>query len=214
MFSGIVEEVGAVLTLQRQGSSATLRTAARKVLEGTRVGDSIAINGACLTVTNLATEAFTADVSPETLQRTKLANLAAGSRVNLERGLVVGGRVGGHFVQGHIDGVGQVSALKQEGNAVMARFSAAPDIMRYIVAKGFIAVDGTSLTVVTRFSDSFSVSLVPHTRSSSIAGSYQVGQVVNLEVDILGKYVEQLLSGCHSEGVLSREALERYGFLN
>ena len=214
MFSGIVEEVGAVQHLRRRGLSATLRVLARDVLGGTRVGDSIAVNGACLTVTSLSAEGFSADVTPETLRRTNLASLRPGSSVNLERSLAVGARVGGHFVQGHIDGMGRVEALTPEGNAVLVRFSTPREILHYVVPKGFIAVDGMSLTVVERFSDGFSVSLIPHTRARSIAGHYQVDQLVNLEADILGKYVERFLSDGKPRSTLSRESLARYGFLD
>jgi len=212
MFSGIVEEVGMVRRLERRGGSATLEVAARQVLQGTRVGDSIAINGVCLTVTTLEAGRFTVDLVPETLRRTNLGRLCPGSRVNLERSLCVGERIGGHFVQGHVDGVGRVVALVPEEDAIIARFSAPPSVMRYIVPKGFIAVDGVSLTVVDRLADGFTVSLIPYTMAHTIAGRYQVGDVVNLEVDILGKYVERFLLSRKEEEGLSREFLARHGF--
>ncbi|HEY66107.1 MAG TPA: riboflavin synthase [Caldilineae bacterium] len=212
MFSGIVEEVGMVRRLERRGGSATLEVAARQVLQGTRVGDSIAINGVCLTVTTLEAGRFTVDLVPETLRRTNLGRLCPGSRVNLERSLCVGERIGGHFVQGHVDGVGRVVALVPEEDAIIARFSAPPSVMRYIVPKGFIAVDGVSLTVVDRLANGFTVSLIPYTMAHTIAGRYQVGDVVNLEVDILGKYVERFLLSRKEEEGLSREFLARHGF--
>ncbi len=212
MFSGIVEEVGTVRRLTRRGESATLVVAATQVLQGTRVGDSIAINGACLTVTALGPDEFTVDLAPETLRRTNLGALRPGSPVNLERSLGVGDRIGGHFVQGHVDAVGRVQALRPEGDAVIAHFSAPPEVMRYIVPKGFIAVDGVSLTVVDRLSDGFTVSLIPFTMAHTIAGRYRVGDPVNLEADILGKYVERFLMAQASEGTLDRAFLARYGF--
>jgi riboflavin synthase len=213
MSSGIVEETGTLRTLRRQGASAVLGVDARVVLDGLRIGDSVAVNGTCLTVTGLSPEGFAADVAPATLRRTNLGLLQPGHAVNLERSVMVGGRIGGHFVQGHVDGVGRVSALQPEGNAIVAEFEADAEIMRYIVMKGFVAVDGMSLTVVRRGGTRFAISLIPHTRSSSIAGRYRVGQVVNLEVDVLAKYVEQLLGGPSTGAALSRSMLERAGFL-
>lgn len=213
MFSGIVEEVGTVRHLERRGPSATLEVIAQRVLEETRVGDSIAVNGACLTVTALGAGTFTVDLAPETLRRTNLGDLRPGSPVNLERSLAMGGRIGGHFVQGHVDDVGRVVALTREGDAVMAHFAAPPQVMRYVVPKGFIAVDGVSLTVVQRLADGFTVSLIPHTLAHTIAGHYRVGDGVNLEADILGKYVE-FLAGWQTEGGLSREFLARPGFVD
>lgn len=213
MFSGIVEEVGRVRRLERRGNSATLEVTARQVLEGTRIGDSIAINGACLTVTGMTAESFAADVAPETLRRTNLGSLRPGSPVNLERSLAVGARVGGHFVQGHVDDVGTVRALRPEGEAVIVTFAAPPTVMRYVVPKGFVAVDGMSLTAVDRLADGFTVSFIPHTLSHTIAGGYQVGAQVNLEADILGKYVERFLLARETEPTLSREFLAQHGFL-
>jgi riboflavin synthase len=213
MFSGIVEETGTLRTLRRQGASAVLGVDARVVLDELRIGDSVAVNGTCLTVTGLSPEGFDADVAPETLRRTNLGLLQPGHAVNLERSVMVGGRIGGHFVQGHVDGIGRVAALQPEGNAIVAEFEADAEILRYIVMKGFVAVDGMSLTVVRRGATRFTISLIPHTRSSSIAGRYRVGQAVNLEVDVLAKYVEQLLGGPSSGAALSRSMLERAGFL-
>jgi len=214
MFSGIVEEVGTVRRLERRGPSATLEVMAQRAREETRVGDSIAVNGACLTVTALGAGTFTVDLSPETLRRTNLGDLRPGSPVNLERSLAVGDRIGGHFVQGHVDDVGRVLVLTREGEAVIARFGAPPQVMRYVVPKGFIAVDGVSLTVVERLADGFTVSLIPHTLAHTIAGRYRVGDVINLEADILGKYVERFLAGRQAEGGLSRELLAGQGFMD
>ena len=188
MFTGIVEEVGAVKSI----GSGRLTVSASFVLEGTRLGDSMAVNGTCLTVSVLEAASFSVDVMPETLKRTNLGQLHPGSNVNLERALVVGGRVGGHFVQGHVDATGKAVSLVPEGGAVIARFAAPPEVLRYVVEKGFIAVDGVSLTVVGYDKSSFSVSLVGFTLKKTILGSRKVGDQVNLEVDIMAKYVEKL----------------------
>lgn len=189
MFSGIVEEIGVVRGVQ----PGRLTVAAGVVLAGTQVGDSIAVNGVCLTVTTLLDGAFAVDVMPETLRRTNLGSLHPGDPVNLERALAVGDRIGGHFVQGHVEGTGRVVSLTQEAGAVMARFAAPPDVLRYLVPKGFVAVDGVSLTVVECDSSGFTVSLVGYTLENTILGRRRTGDVVNLECDILAKYVERAI---------------------
>ncbi len=194
MFSGIVEEIGHITRVEAHEGLVVLTVGARQALEGTRVGDSVAVNGVCLTVTHLTSSDFTVEVTPETLRRTNLGRLKAGHAVNLERSLALGERIGGHFVQGHVDDVGAVRARRPEGESVIVEFAAPERVMRYVVPKGFIAVDGVSLTVVDRWDDGFSVAFIPHTLAHTIAGTYQVGTVVNLEADILGKYVEQLLA--------------------
>ncbi|MCS7206670.1 MAG: riboflavin synthase [Dehalococcoidia bacterium] len=191
MFTGIVEEVGRVI--RRDGP--LLEVDASLVLEGLRVGDSIAVNGACLTITRLLARGFAVDLSPETLRRTNLGLLQPGDPVNLERPLPYGGRVGGHLVQGHVDATGQVLAITPEGNSHLFTFSAPKPLMRYIVEKGFIAVDGISLTVVEVLEEAFRVAIIPYTFHHTVLGQRQVGDVVNLEVDILAKYVERLLEG-------------------
>jgi riboflavin synthase len=205
LFTGIVEEVGAVKSI----SSGKLTVSASVVLEGTRLGDSIAVNGTCLTVSALESTSFSVDVMPETLKRTSLGQLRTGSSVNLERALMVGGRVGGHLVQGHVDATGMVASLLPEGKAVIARFSAPPEILRYVVEKGFIAVDGVSLTVVGYDKNSFSVSLVGYTLESTVLGSRKVRDQVNLEVDIIAKYVEKLREG---RGGVTLDFLSEHGF--
>ncbi len=213
MFSGIVEEVGTVQRWLRRGDSASLTIRAGQVLEGTRLGDSIAVNGTCLTVTRLSGDTFSVDLTPETLRRTNLGLLLPGDPVNLERSLAVGSRIGGHFVQGHVDGVGQVRTLRREGASVVIGFSAPPEVMRYVVVKGFIAVDGMSLTVVDRLEDGFTVAIIPYTLEHTIAGNYRVGTVVNLEADILGKYVERLLEGRRPHSGLTEAFLSDRGFI-
>lgn len=193
MFSGIVEEVGRV----REVSPSRLVVAARKALNGVKVGDSIAVNGACLTVVKRTDSMFLVDLSPETLRRTNLGSLKCGQAVNLERALAFGDRLGGHIVQGHVDGSGKViSAKAEEGqNFYTFRFSIPARLIPYIVEKGFIAVDGISLTVVKRLASSFTVAVIPYTYSNTNFSEKRVGDPVNLEVDIVAKYVESLLQG-------------------
>lgn len=189
MFTGIVEEVGAVEAI----SSAGLRIGAGHTLHEAKLGDSIAINGACLTMTSIEQGRFSVDIVPETWRRTSLGDLQLGDPVNLERSVLANGRMGGHFVQGHVDGVGRIVSISPDGDAVMVRFEAAPGIMRYIVQKGFIAIDGVSLTVVNCDRESFSVTLIPFTRANTTFKARKTGDRVNLEVDILAKYVERFL---------------------
>lgn len=205
MFTGIVEEVGITKAL----GPGKLSISASRVLEKTGLGDSIAVNGACLTVSALDSASFSVDVMPETLRRTNLGLLRPGSAVNLERALMVGGRLGGHFVQGHVDATGKVLGLKAEGDAVIARFSAPPEVLRYVVEKGFIAVDGVSLTVVGSDRTSLSVSLVGYTLKQTTLGSRRVGDAVNLEADIIAKYVEKTGEG---RGGITLDFLAGHGF--
>ncbi len=205
MFTGIVEEVGIVKSI----GSGKLTISALTVLEGTRLGDSIAVNGACLTVSALDDRTFSVDVMPETLRRTNLGLLHPGSDVNLERSLLVGGRIGGHLVQGHVDATGTVISLVPEGGAVIAKFAAPPEILRYVVEKGFIAVDGVSLTIVGCDRSSFSVSFVGYTLKNTVLGGKKVGDHVNLEVDIIAKYVEKFKEG---RGGVTLDFLSEHGF--
>ena len=193
MFTGIVEEVGTVSSIVRGASSAVLTIAAARVLEGTRVGDSIATNGVCLTVTRIEGGAFCADVMHETLNRSSLGSLRAGSPVNLERAMPADGRFGGHLVSGHIDGTGKIVRITPDDNAVWYRIAAQPAILRYVVEKGSVAVDGISLTVARVDRDALEVSLIPHTRANTSLAAKATGDVVILECDIVGKYVEKLL---------------------
>jgi riboflavin synthase len=189
MFTGIVEETGSV----RATGDGSLAVAAQVALEGMQIGDSIAVNGTCLTITSMREGVFTVDLSPETLRRTNLGALKVGNPVNLERPLAANGRLGGHIVQGHVDGTGNVLEAQPEGNSLLMRFQAPPNVMPYIVEKGFIAVDGISLTVVRRDASSFTVSVIPFTQQQTNLGLRKAGDTVNLEVDILAKYVESLL---------------------
>ena len=193
MFTGLVEELGKVKQIARGAKSVRLSVFGSKVLEGIKLGDSIAVNGTCLTVVEFSRDWFTADVMPETVDRTALAGLKAGDTVNLERTLRVGDRLGGHIVSGHIDGVGTILAKAQNDNAIIVRIGAGPEVMRYIISKGSIAIDGTSLTIVDFGTDWFTVSLIPHTAAMTTVGLKIVGEPVNLEADMIGKYVEKLL---------------------
>ena len=196
MFTGIVEEVGRVKDLERtirQDAAGCLAIGARRVLESLRLGDSIAVNGACLTVVALDDDSFRVDLAPETLRRTNLGSLGPGSGVNLERPLAVADRLGGHIVQGHVDATGRVISTKPQGDCMLMGFRAPKRLMPYIVEKGFVAVDGISLTVVKKGASSFTISVIPYTLNNTILKQRCVGDAANLEVDILAKYVESLL---------------------
>ena len=193
MFTGIVEEVGRMLAVPPAGRAGALRVAASTVLADARLGDSIAVNGVCLTVTDLAADAFSADVMPETLSRSNLGALKPGSRVNLERAMAAGGRFGGHIVSGHIDGCGRVVSRTQDQNAVRVRVSCTPAVHALVVEKGSVAIDGISLTVSRLFEDGFEVSVIPHTGGQTTLLGRRPGDVVNLENDVVGKYVQRLL---------------------
>lgn len=204
MFTGIVEEVGTIRNIKRGQHSAVLTIHAKTVLEGTRIGDSIAVNGICLTVTRLFPDGFSADVMHETLNRSSLAGLTAGSVVNLERAMPANGRFGGHIVAGHVDGVGHIANIRRDDTAVWYTVHAGPEILRYVVEKGSITIDGISLTVACTGTERFSVSVIPHTAAVTTLSERRVGDRVNLETDIIGKYVSQLL---HFEHPRSPEVL-------
>ncbi|MFQ3582821.1 MAG: riboflavin synthase [Chloracidobacterium sp.] len=193
MFTGIIEEVGRLERLDRRSTGGALTVGAQVVLENTKLGDSIAVNGVCLTVTALTARSFTVDVSEETLRVSNLAERKTGDDVNLERALAVGARLGGHIVQGHVDAVGHFLARRPLGNAVTMRFGFPPDIGRYLVRKGSIAVDGVSLTVATLGEDWFEVAVIPATLNWTTLPKLKPGAAVNLEADVLAKYVERLL---------------------
>ncbi len=193
MFTGIIEEIG-VLKERRDGShSCTLTVRCEKVLEGTKIGDSIAVNGTCLTVTKLNADSFDVDVTPETMRRTAFSIVRVGSKLNLERALRIGDRLGGHLVSGHVDFVGKLVKKEQEGNAVNLTFSVPEQWMKYILAKGSIAIDGVSLTIAKKQNNYFFVSLIPHTGEMTILLLKQIGDPVNIECDCIGKYIEQLI---------------------
>ena len=207
MFTGIIAEVGRVTSAQ----PGSLVIAVSKVLQGVEPGGSIAVNGVCLTITSFNTNSFSVDIMPETLRQTNLGLLSTGDRVNLEMPLALGGQLGGHLVQGHVDATGRVASVTGDGEAMLIRFEVPPEVMRYIVEKGFVAVDGVSLTVVTKDTSSFLVSVVDYTRTHTTLGNRQVGDLVNLEVDVIAKYVEQL-SQPHHTGITAG-FLQEHGFL-
>lgn len=193
MFTGIVEEVGEIIGISQGAKSAKLTIKGSVVTKGSNVGDSIAVNGVCLTATTLNGEIFTADVMAETMRRTSLGSLKAGSRVNLERAMAADGRFGGHIVSGHIDGTGKISSMVREDNAVWVTIDAPANILNLIIEKGSIAIDGISLTVAYVDSSCFKVSIIPHTASETTLLSKNVGDEVNLENDVIGKYVEKIM---------------------
>lgn len=193
MFTGIIEEIGVAESLAVVQGGWTLTIQANTVLQGTALGHSIAVNGACLTVTGLTDRTFTVGLSPETLRRTNLGDVQSGDGVNLERSLAADGRIGGHFVQGHIDGTGVVRSFQPEGDSLWVTVEAAPELLRYIVPKGYIAVDGTSLTVVEVLPDAFTFMLVAYTQQHITLPRKPIGSRVNLEVDVLAKYVERFI---------------------
>ncbi|MDE5781267.1 MAG: riboflavin synthase [Lachnospiraceae bacterium] len=193
MFTGIVEEQGVISNIATGKNSATLFIKCKKVLEGTKVGDSIAVNGVCLTVTTMGKGEYTADIMHETLNRSSLGQLKKGDYVNLERAMAADGRFGGHIVSGHIDGTGSISDIYEDDNAVWYTIKASKDILRYIVEKGSVTIDGISLTVAYVDEQSFKVSTIPHTRKETNLSEKKAGSTVNLECDIIGKYVEKLM---------------------
>lgn len=194
IFTGIVEETGKIESVANGNKSAIITIIADKVLKGTKIGDSIAVNGVCLTVTSISGNKFTADVMAETIRRSSLGTLKHGSKVNLERAIAADGRFGGHIVSGHIDGTGVIRSLEREDNAVWVEIETPDKLLKYIVEKGSIAIDGISLTVAKLTDDSFSVSVIPHTGEETTLLAKKPGDIVNLENDIVGKYVERLLN--------------------
>ncbi len=193
MFTGIIEEIGHIQAIEGRGSGARMRISAAKILEGTATGDSISTNGVCLTVASLGSDHFTADVMPETIARTSFANLHAGSPVNLERAAVLGGRIGGHIVSGHIDGVGSVASIAEDSDAVRVFVEADGAITAGIVEKGSVAIEGISLTVTMVTESGFEVSLIPHTFAHTNMHDKRRGSLVNVECDVIGKYVFRAL---------------------
>lgn len=216
MFTGIIEEVGTIKRIERGQHSAVLTIHAETVLEGTNIGDSIAVSGICLTVTKLYSDCFCADVMHETLNRSSLSSLSIGSSVNLERAMPANGRFGGHIVAGHVDGIGRICDIRRDDTAVWYTITASADILRYIVEKGSITIDGISLTVADVTPDSFSVSTIPHTVSHTNLSKRHKGDTVNLETDIVGKYIEKLLRPetleTPQKSTLTKELLLRCGF--
>ncbi|UKH15963.1 riboflavin synthase [Actinobacillus pleuropneumoniae] len=215
MFTGIIEEVGKIAQIHKQGEFAVVTINATKVLQDVHLGDSIAVNGVCLTVTSFSSNQFTADVMSETLKRTSLGELKSNSPVNLERAMAANGRFSGHIVSGHIDGTGEIAEITPAHNSTWYRIKTSPKLMRYIIEKGSITIDGISLTVVDTDDESFRVSIIPHTIKETNLGSKKIGSIVNLENDIVGKYIEQFLlkkPADEPKSNLSLDFLKQAGF--
>jgi len=209
MFTGIVEEIGEVAAIEKGAQSCVYTIKASKILEDMHIGDSIAVNGLCLTVTRFGEGTFSADVMNESLRRSNLGDLNRGSRVNLERAMAANGRFGGHIVSGHIDGTGVLRSFEREANAVWVTIGADESLMRYIIMKGSVALDGVSLTVARLWHDAFAVSLIPHTGEETTLLKKHVGDRINIENDIVGKYVEKL---CGKSSGIDEDFLKKYGF--
>lgn len=216
IFTGIIEELGVVKSIAINGASGCITIKAKKVLEGTQLGDSIAVNGTCLTVTSINSDGFSADVMAETVKRTSLSQVGKGDLVNLERAMILNGRFGGHIVSGHIDGTGTITKYTKEENAIWATIKAPDEILDLIVEKGSICIDGISLTVATVSDQDFQVSIIPHTAKETTLIHKKVGSLVNLENDIVGKYIKKLMENNQEEQAkkasgLTMEMLEEYG---
>ena len=216
IFTGIIEELGVVKSIAINGASGCITIKAKKVLEGTQLGDSIAVNGTCLTVTSINSDGFRADVMAETVRRTSLSQVGKGDLVNLERAMILNGRFGGHIVSGHIDGTGTITKYTKEENAIWVTIKAPDEILDLIVEKGSICIDGISLTVATVSDRDFQVSIIPHTAKDTTLIHKKVGSLVNLENDIVGKYIKKLMENKQEEQAkkasgLTMEMLEEYG---
>lgn len=195
MFTGIIEEIGTVANIERGAKSSRITVSAERIFDDLKIGDSVSVNGMCATAAEISGNTFTADIMAESMRRTNLGDLKKGSRVNLERAMQLNGRFGGHIVSGHIDGTGVIISQRREDNAVWLTVGAAENIMRYIIEKGSVAIDGVSLTVASVYSDAFAVSIIPHTAGETTLLSKRTGEKVNLECDIVGKYIERFTSG-------------------
>ena len=209
MFTGIVEELGTVNAIKKGVKSAQLSISAKKIFSDLKLGDSVATNGVCLTVTSINRNTFTADVMNETLVKSSLSELKAGSVVNLERAMHVNDRFGGHIVSGHIDGLGKIISITKDDIAFWYKIKTTSEIMRYIIKKGSITIDGISLTVAKLEQNSFSVSIIPHTLSNTVLKNKKIGDMVNLENDIIGKYIEKFVN---NKSGITKEYLTKQGF--
>jgi riboflavin synthase len=218
MFTGLIEEVGEITSVTRKGNSAQITVKAGKILKDTKIGDSISTNGVCLTVTEKTSNTFTVDVMPETMNRSNLKNFKYGSKVNLERALRVGDRLDGHMVSGHVDGLGKIANYLKEDNAVWITVEADKSLLKYIIEKGSIAIDGTSLTVAYVDDRSFKVSIIPHTGEATTLLDKKIGDEVNLECDMVGKYIEKFMKfeedkPEESNSNLNEDFLRQNGFM-
>lgn len=216
MFTGIIEEVGTIEEIKQSGDAIRMTIRSNKLLSDVHLGDSIAVNGVCLTVTTYDQKRFSVDLMPETVRGTSLRQLKRGSSVNLERAMAAGGRFGGHFVSGHVDGIGEIKRKDRDNNAVYYEIKVNESLRKYILMKGSIAVDGTSLTVFGVTDDTFTISIIPHTIEETIIGQKGPGDIVNIECDMLGKYIEQFIEQRYSKqekkSSLSASFLEENGF--
>lgn len=212
MFTGIIEEVGTIKSIIHSSGSAVLTVNARQVTSDVKLGNSIAVNGLCLTVTSYSKTEFSADITPESLRRSSLGSLKNGSKVNLERAMPAVGRFGGHIVSGHIDGIGRISKIRRESNAVWYTIETDKSILKYIITKGSVALDGISLTVAEVSGNSFSVSVIPHTAENTILPLKNTGDFVNIENDCVGKYIEKLLNTNGKQQSITCEYLTKFGF--
>lgn len=219
MFTGIIEEIGTISGIKQAGNSIELNIKASKILEDIQLGDSISVNGVCLTVTAFTKSEFQLDVMPETIKSTSLKDLKTGSKVNLERAMAANGRFGGHMVSGHVDGIGTIKKTKQVDNARYYEIEVDTNLLKYIIYKGSVSVDGTSLTVFGKSDDTFTISLIPHTLAETILNEKGIGDVVNIECDMLGKYIEHFLhsrftdSSTSSKNSISLSMLKENGFI-
>lgn len=219
MFTGIIEEIGTVTAVKKGTKSSKLTLQGNQIFEDMHIGDSIAVNGVCLTVTSKTNNQFTVDVMAETLRRSSLGYLSSGSKVNMERAMAANGRFGGHIVSGHIDGMGEIESFIQEENAIWVTIKTSPKILKYIIEKGSIAIDGISLTVAYVDQKCFKVSIIPHTARNTILLNKQVGDIVNLENDLVGKYIDKLMNfeqesvNEENERGISLDFLSQNGFL-
>jgi riboflavin synthase len=211
MFTGIIEEIGKIKQINKGSKSIKLTIAAKRVLEDTKVGDSIATNGVCLTVTDMTSDAFTVDVMYETMNRTNMKDNTIGSLLNLERALTLNARLGGHLVSGHIDGLGTVQAIVKEDIAKIITIKTDPALLKYIIPKGSVAIDGISLTVIHVTNHDFTVSIIPHTQSQTSLDAKKIGDSVNLECDLIAKHVEKLLNN-KTSSTISEDMLKKYGY--
>ncbi|MEI8006793.1 MAG: riboflavin synthase [Bacteroidota bacterium] len=212
MFTGIIEAIGIVKSVSKGAKSFSMLITSDVVASGLGPGDSVNTNGACLTVTSLAQDSFTVDVMPETMRRTNLGALKQGSPVNLERALQLSSRLGGHLVSGHIDGTGLIRKLKKEDNAIWITVSTGAEILRYLIPKGSVSLDGISLTVVHVDKESFDVSLIPHTMAVTTLKDKKAGDTLNIECDMVAKYIEKFTGNTGHGSGLDREFLDKYGF--
>ncbi|MFA9455610.1 riboflavin synthase [Halalkalibacter sp. AB-rgal2] len=215
MFTGIIEEVGTIKDVRQSGDEMVMAIQAKTVLQDVQLGDSISVNGVCLTVTQFTDQSFEVDVMPETVRATSLRGMTNGSKVNLERAMSANGRFGGHFVSGHVDGTGTILSKKQDHNAVYYRIGVSENLRRYMIEKGSVTVDGTSLTIFAVDEGSFTISIIPHTLDETTIGRKNVGNIVNIECDMVGKYIEHFISKRYSKrpnSSLTDSFLVEHGF--